>query len=250
MRKKKYSFFSNGRRERKKQFHLLNALCILFFVVEILTLIYVAKRVIEQPRFERPSKEITSFFFLPYPVGIFSKNLVFSGFCFDTPQGSFSKKKNGSLVLMYLTRLWKIDQILFFLFFLMVGFDSIILFFQKKRASLFRPQGRKEIKSIFYSTSATWDAFKKLRFESVKLQQKKYSRLESINSSREFQKYTRSVCVCVNVCGDGKLFVGLSSGQRHSNQRDGIFLLSNFCCCCCQNVFSGNDIYVNGEIDP
>lgn len=93
MRKKKYSFFSNGRRERKKQFHLLNALCILFFVVEILTLIYVAKRVIEQPRFERPSKEITSFFFLPYPVGIFSKNLVFSGFCFDTPQGSFSKKK-------------------------------------------------------------------------------------------------------------------------------------------------------------
>lgn len=89
---------------------------------------------------------------------------------------------------MYLTRLWKIDQILFFLFFLMVGFDSIILFFQKKRASLLRPQGRKEIKSIFYSTSTTRDAFKKLRFESVKLKQKKYSRLESINSSREFQK--------------------------------------------------------------
>lgn len=84
----------------------------------------------------------------------------------------------------------------------MVGFDSIILFFQKKRASLFRTQGRKEIKSIFYSTSATRDAFKKLRFESVKLQQKKYSRLESINSSREFQKYTRSVCVCVNVSAE------------------------------------------------
>lgn len=134
----------------------------------------------------------------------------------------------------------------------MVGFDSIILFFQKKRASLFRTQGRKEIKSIFYSTSATRDAFKKLRFESVKLQQKKYSRLESINSSREFQKYTRSVCVCVNVSAEMEnSFVGLSSGQRHSTQRDGIFLLSNFCCCCCcQNVFSGNDIYVNGEIDP
>lgn len=90
----------------KKQFHLLNALCILFFVVEILTLIYVAKRVIEQPRFERPSKEITSFFFFYLTLlAFFRKSWFFLVFVSTRPKVLFPKKKNGSLVLMYLTRL-------------------------------------------------------------------------------------------------------------------------------------------------
>lgn len=106
MRKKKVFIFSNGRRERKKTISLVECVVYPFFVVEILTLIYVAKRVIEQPRFERPSKEITSFFFFYLTLlAFFRKSWFFLVFVSTRPKVLFPKKKNGSLVLMYLTRL-------------------------------------------------------------------------------------------------------------------------------------------------
>lgn len=92
MRKKSIHFFEWSTRE-KKTISLVECVVYPFFVVEILTLIYVAKRVIEQPRFERPSKEITSFFFYLTLLAFFRKSWFFLVFVSTRPKVLFPKKR-------------------------------------------------------------------------------------------------------------------------------------------------------------